>query len=403
MKRLLLLVPTTSYRVGDFLDAAHGLGAEVAVASELPQVLESHGSTVSVDFRDLDQGVRQIVAYAGRYPLAAIVATDEETTLLAALASRELGLAHNTPESVEAAGNKFRFRTVLANSGLKAPGFSLLSTADDPERLADGAVYPGVLKPLAMSASRGVIRVDGRDEFIAAFRRIKEILELDGGRRDSHILAEEYVPGREVALEGLLSGGRLRVLALFDKPDPLEGPFFEETIYVTPSRLSQEDQDAVADTAATAVAALGLTDGPIHGEFRLNDGGVWIIDLAARSIGGLCARTLRFGAGIRLEEIILRHALALPAMVEDRETDAAGVMMIPIPQAGTLSRSEGLKAARSVPGVEDVTISIPRGQIVTPLPEGSRYLGFIFARGNTPGAVEAALREAHGRLRFIID
>jgi biotin carboxylase len=403
MKRLLLLVPTTSYRVGDFLDAAHGLGAEVAVGSDQPQVLESHGRTVNVDFRNLDEGVQQIVAYAGTYPLLAIVATDEETTLLAALASRQLGLAHNTPESVEAAGNKFRFRTALANSGLKAPRFSLLSIADDPERLADGVVYPGVLKPLAMSASRGVIRVDGRDEFIDAFRRIKGILEQDGGRGDKHILAEEYVPGREVALEGLLSGGRLRVLALFDKPDPLEGPFFEETIYVTPSRLSRRDQDAVADTAATAVTALGLTDGPIHGEFRLNDGGVWIIDLAARSIGGLCARTLRFGAGIRLEEIILRHALGMEAAFEERESEAAGVMMIPIPEAGTLRRADGLKAARSVPGVEDVTIAIARGQIVTPLPEGSRYLGFIFARGTAPSAVEAALREAHCRLRFTID
>ena len=401
MKRLLLLVPTTSYRVGDFLDAAQRLGAEVAVGSDQSQLLESHGRTVSVDFRDLDEGVRQIVAYAGRYPLVAIVPTDEETTLLAALASRALGLPHNTPGAVEAAGNKFRFRTVLANSGLKAPRFSLFSTADDPERLADEAAYPGVLKPLTMSASRGVIRVDGRDEFISAFRRIKGILE--GRDEEKHILAEEYVPGREVALEGLLAGGRLRVLALFDKPDPLEGPFFEETIYVTPSRLPLAEQDAVADTAATAVAALGLTDGPIHGEFRLNGGGVWVIDLAARSIGGLCARTLRFGAGIRLEEIILRHALAMPETIAERETDAAGVMMIPIPEEGTLRRADGLKAARSVSGVEDVTITIPRGQAVVPLPEGSRYLGFIFARGDTPVAVEAALREAHGRLRFTID
>ena len=403
MKRLLLLVPTTSYRVGDFLDAAHGLGVDVAVGSDQPQVLESHGRTVTVDFRDLDLGVQRIVAYAGRYPLAAIVPTDEESTLLAALASRELGLDHNTPESVEAAGNKFRFRTVLANSGLKAPRFSLLSAADDPERLAGEATYPGVLKPLSMSASRGVIRVDGPDEFIGAFRRIKELLKADGGGGDSHILAEDYVPGREVALEGLLTGGRLRVLALFDKPDPLEGPFFEETIYVTPSRLSRAEQDAVADTAATAVAALGLTDGPIHGEFRLNAQGVWVIDLAARSIGGLCARTLRFGAGIRLEEIILGHALGMEPTIEDREADAAGVMMIPIPGAGTLRRAEGLESARSVPGVEDVTITIARGQAVVPLPEGSRYLGFIFARGETPGAVVSALREAHGRLRFTID
>ena len=403
MKRLLLLVPTTSYRVGDFLAAAHGLGVDVAVGSGRPQVLESHGRTVTVDLGDLEKGVRQIVAYAGRYPLLAIVPTDEETTLLAALASKALGLPHNTPESVEAAGNKFRFRTVLANSGLTAPKFSLYSIGDDPKRLADEAGYPAVLKPLAMSASRGVIRVDSRDEFIAAFRRIKGILEGDERRGDKHILAEDYVPGREVALEGLLAEGRLRVLALFDKPDPLEGPFFEETIYITPSRLSRAERDAVADTAATAVAALGLTSGPVHGEFRLNGRGVWVIDLAARSIGGHCARTLRFGAGIRLEELILRHALGLPEATEEREALAAGVMMIPIPGAGILRSAGGLKSARSVPGVEDVTITIPRGQAVVPLPEGSRYLGFIFARGDTPGAVEAALREAHGRLRFTID
>ena len=198
-------------------------------------------------------------------------------------------------------------------------------------------------------------------------------------------------------------GDRLHVLALFDKPDPLEGPFFEETIYVTPSRLTQVEQDAVADTAATAVAALGLTSGPIHGEFRLNGRGVWVIDLAARSIGGLCARTLRFGAGIRLEEMILRHALGRTDTIEEREAESAGVMMIPIPGAGTLRRAGGLTGARAVPGVEDVTITIPRGQALVPLPEGSRYLGFIFARGDTPGAVEAALREAHGRLQFTID
>ena len=403
MKRLLLLVPTTSYRVGDFLAAAQRLGVVVAVGSDQPQVLASHGRAVTVDFLDPEKGVQQIIAYAGSFPLLAIVPTDEESTLLAALASRALGLAHNTPESVEAAGNKFRFRTVLANSGLRAPRFSLHSTGDDPERLADEAGYPCVLKPLAMSASRGVIRVDDRGEFIGAFRRIKGILERDGGPRDKHILAEDYVPGREVALEGLLAGDRLHVLALFDKPDPLEGPFFEETIYVTPSRLTQVEQDAVADTAATAVAALGLTSGPIHGEFRLNGRGVWVIDLAARSIGGLCARTLRFGAGIRLEEMILRHALGRTDTIEEREAESAGVMMIPIPGAGTLRRAGGLTGARAVPGVEDVTITIPRGQALVPLPEGSRYLGFIFARGDTPGAVEAALREAHGRLQFTID
>lgn len=409
MARLLLLIPTTSYRVGDFLAAARGLDVEVAVGSNRRQVLEKYaqGGTVTLDFRNLEKGVEQVLAYARNYPLRAIVPVDEESVELAAKACHALGLPHNAPEAVAATRNKYRLRTRLANSGLPAPRFTLVSVGDDPVRAAEAAVYPCVLKPLALAAGRGVIRADDTAAFVAAFRRIVEILKrpdaaADGGAGD-HILVEEYVPGGEVALEGLLHGGRLNVLALFDKPDPLEGPYFEETIYVTPSRLSDEAQRTVAATTARAASALGLHDGPIHAELRLNDEGPWVLEVAARSIGGLCARTLRFGAGIGLEELILRHALGLPIASLKRESRAAGVMMIPIPKAGTLREVSGIHAARSVPGVEDITITIPLGQEVVPLPEGYKYLGFIFARADGPAAVEAALREAHCRLDFAIE
>ncbi len=407
--RLLLLIPATSYRVADFLDAAHRLGVDVAVGSNQRHVLEafSDGRTVAISFLDLEKGVREICAYARDYPLRAVLGVDEETTVLASKASKALGLAHNTPESVEATANKFRFRTVLANSGLLTPPFSLLTIDADPERAAREAVYPCVLKPLMLSASRGVIRADNRGEFITAFHRITRILEQPDvvilGDAAQHILVEGYVAGREVALEGLLDRGRLTVLALFDKPDPLDGPFFEETIYVTPSRLSEFWQSRVRDATVQAIAALGLKDGPIHAELRLNDQGPWVIEVGARSIGGLCARALRFGAGISLEELILSHVLGLPIETMAREDKAAGVMMIPIPQAGVLGSVGGLEAARSVAGVDDVTITIPKGQEVVPLPEGNRYLGFIFARGDSPEAVEEALRDSHHCLRFQID
>jgi len=406
--RLLLLIPTTSYRVADFLDAAHRLGVDVAVGSNQRQVLEAYagGRTVTIDFQNLEKGVREICAYARDYPVGAVLGVDEETTVLAAKASKALGLAHNAPESVEATTNKFRFRAVLANSGLLVPPFSLLTVDADPERAAREAAYPCVLKPLVLSASRGVIRADNPDEFFTAFRRIARILEQPDvaalGDAAKQILVEGYVAGREVALEGLLDGGRLTVLALFDKPDPLEGPFFEETIYVTPSRLPESWQGRVRDATARAVGALGLRDGPIHAELRLNDQGPWVIEVAARSIGGLCARALRFGAGIRLEELILSHVLGLPIATMAREDRAAGVMMIPIPRAGVLASVGGLEAARRVAGVDDVTITIPQGQEVVPLPEGNKYLGFIFARGNSPEAVEEALRDSHRRLRFQI-
>src|SRR6185503_17135 len=264
--------------------------------------------------------------------------------------------------------------------------------------------YPCVLKPLSLSASRGVIRANDAREFVAAFRRISAILEMtdvslpDEARRA--LLVEEFIPGVEVALEGLLVGGTLHVLAIFDKPDPLDGPFFEETIYVTPSRLPAPTQARVAAVTRDACSALGLTEGPIHAELRVNERGPFVLEVAARSIGGLCARTLTFGTGLSLEDLILCHALGRPLESLERERRAAGVMMIPIPRAGCLVSVSGVEEARAVGAVEDVVITMHPGQEVIPLPEGWQYLGFIFARAETPAAVEGALREAHARLRF---
>ena len=297
MQRLLLLVPTTSYRISDFLGAARRLDVDVTVGSNRRQVLEkySQGRTVTLDFRNSEKGTKQIIDFARRYPLQAIVAVDEDTTVLAAKASEALGLPHNSPSSVAAAANKYRFRTVLAEAGLPSPGFTALSIEDDPAEVAHRVDYPCVLKPLALSASRGVIRADDPAGFAAAFYRIGKILNdayagSPAGTAD-HILVEDYIPGTEVALEGLLDRGQLSVLALFDKPDPLQGPFFEETIYVTPSRLPAEVQHAVTTATARAVTALGLHDGPIHAELRIDEKGPVIIELAARSIGGLCSRS----------------------------------------------------------------------------------------------------------------
>ena len=411
MARLLLLIPTTSYRVGDFMAAAEGLDVELVVGSNQRPVLEQFAAerSLALDFADMAEGQRQIEAYAGDYPLTAILGVDDDTLLLAALASAALGLAHNSPDSVIAARNKYRFRSALANAGPPSPAFRLMNIeTDDGAREARQASYPCVLKPLALAASRGVIRADDEAGFLAARLRIMAILDQPdvvamGGEGARQILIESYIPGFEVAVEGLLHDGRLEILALFDKPEPLVGPYFEETIYITPSRLPAATQDDIAATARATVAALGLRHGPIHGEFRINDDGVWPLEMAARSIGGLCSRTLRFGAGVALEELILRHALGLPAADRQRQQRPAGVMMIPTPKTGTLREVRGLEDARAVPGVDDVTISIAPGRPVAPPPEGYRYLGFIFARGHSPDAVEETLRTAHARLEIIIE
>jgi biotin carboxylase len=249
-----------------------------------------------------------------------------------------------------------------------------------------------VLKPVGLSASRGVIRADDLDAATAAAERIRAIV-------DGPLLAEEYVPGVEVAVEGLVvDEGRVEILAVFDKPDPLEGPFFEETIYVTPSRLPPETLALVHDLTARAARAIGLTGGPIHAEIRIDGDRASVVEIAARSIGGLCARTLRFGAGIALEELILRHALGLPVDDLERERAASGVMMLPIPRAGVLEAVRGQDEARAIAGITGLEITVPPGRRVVPLPEGDRYLGFLFARADRPEQVEAALRAGYAAL-----
>jgi biotin carboxylase len=410
---LLLLVSTRSYRTEDFLAAAGRMGVPVLIGSDLcHEVEETFGARpglVSLDYRRPAQAAERVASLAKDQPIRGIVPTDEGTAVIAALAAARLGLAHNPPEATRRAANKHAQREALAAAGLAVPPFSLHPLADGPENAALRVKYPCVLKPLVLSASRGVIRADDPASFVSAWRRIEKILadarserrpkDEEGARA---ILVEGFVSGAEIALEGLLRGGRLEVLALFDKPDPLDGPFFEETLYITPSRHPAEVQQAAERAVAEAARALGLVEGPLHAELRLPSSGPVVLEVAARSIGGLCARTLRFGAGVSLEEIVIAHAIGLPLAHLSRERRAAGVMMLPIPHAGVLRGVGRIERARLVPGIEDVVITIPEGREVQPLPEGDAYLGFAFARGERPEEVEAALREAHATLHIDI-
>jgi len=408
MPRLLLLLPATTYRAEAFLEAARKLKLDVVVGSKKAAVPGDLGDAafLPLNLHDLEEAVRSVVEFARTTPIDVVVGVDEHTTVVAAVISAALGLPHNPVTAVAAARNKHRMRELLHARGLLVPRFALFSVDDAPAAIAEKIAFPCVVKPISLSASCGVIRANDRDEFVAAFHRVAALLEKLGeeklGEGTGKILVEDFVPGREMALEGLLTNGELRVLALFDKPDALDGPFFEETIYVTPSRLPSAVQREVTSCAARAARALGLGEGPVHGELRVSDRGVWVIEIAARSIGGRCSRALRFAAGLSLEEVILRHALRMDIPSLDREGRAAGVMMLPIPRAGMLEEVRGREKALTVPGIEDLEITAQLGDELVPLPEGTRYLGFLIARGKTPEAVEAALRNAHRRLEFVI-
>jgi biotin carboxylase len=410
MSRLLILASKLGYQTRSFAEAARALGVEVVFASDRCHQLEDPWSdgAIALHFDRPEEAARRIVAQSLVRPVDGLVALGDRPTTTAAFAARALGLAYNHPVAVENCRSKLRQREILREAGLPVPGFFSFRLDKRLERILPRVQFPCVVKPLRLAASQGVIRANNPEEFQAAVARIRALLEspeiqVTHEEDLDRLLVERYIHGAEVAVEGLLTRGRLRILAIFDKPDPLEGPYFEETIYVTPSRLPEEMWDRVADCAAATVRALGLEHGPVHAEFRVNEQGPWVLEAAPRPIGGLCSRALRFGSKrILLEELLVRHALRMDGWDLDREDDASGVMMIPVPTSGVLEGVEGEELARATPCIEDVQITTRLHDFIAAWPEGSSYLGFIFARGSSPAEVESALRLAHSHLRFEI-
>jgi len=393
MKRVLFFAATTGYQVREFAEAARALDIELVLATDRCHILDNPwgDDAAPVRFEDPEPGIESLAA---RGPFDGILAVGDRPACVAAQAAEYLGrLRYHPAEAARVAANKLLTREHFRAAGLRVPGFRIYSSTSPVGDIR----YPCVLKPLDASASRGVIRADNAEEFRQAAERIARMHTGKAG----DILVEDYIPGREFALEGVVTAGRLQTLALFDKPDPLEGPYFEETIYVTPSRETPEMQAQIRDAAQAAVGALGLTDGPVHAEMRVNGLGVWMLEVAARPIGGLCARVLRFNDG-SLERLLLRHAVGEDVSGFHLAPGAHGVMMIPIPHAGVYRGVVGLEEARQVPGVEDIVITAKEGQQMLPLPEGSAYLGFLFFRGPTADEVEKGLREAHLRLQFLL-
>jgi biotin carboxylase len=406
--RVLLLLPTRTYRAAAFLEAAGRLGLEVVVGSDEGSSL-GHlmaGRQLVVDLGRPEEAAERAAELARRHPLDAVVGVDEAAVTAAAVVAARLGLRHSPPAAVAATRDKRRLRAALAAAGVAQPAWEAVPAVSSVAAAAAARLgYPVVVKPVDLAGSRGVIRADGPAELAAAVERISRMLAAEpgcAGPQPPPLLVERFTAGPEVAVEGLVEAGRLRVLAVFDKPDPLDGPYFEETLYVTPSRLPVSDVEAVRHLCATAVDALGLVEGPIHAELRLPASGrPAVIEVAARSIGGRCSTALRFAGGASLEELILRRAVGLP-VGEPRLEGAAGILMLPIERAGRLVEVEGLDRARVVAGVEGVSIGIPPGERLVPLPEGDRYLGFAVARGEDAAGVEAALRRVWAELRVVV-
>jgi hypothetical protein len=413
-KRLLLFTAKLGYQTRSFEDAAQKLGVQLVYVTDRCHQLEDPwgDQAIAVHFESPEAAAYTVMEALRGQDVRGILALGDRPAVAAAYTARGLGLHFNHPAAVEACRSKLRMREVFREAGLRVPWFRHFPIDPAPEPALFGISYPCVLKPLSLSASQGVVRANNRQEFLAAAARVRRLLESPEIRATrepnlDQMLVEGYIPGSEVAVEGLLTDGALRALAIFDKPDPLEGPYFEETFYVTPSRLPESQQHAVLQCARDATRALGLSHGPIHAEFRINEAGVWPLEVAPRPIGGLCARALRFSSGeapepIGLEELLLRHALELPGCDSPREGVASGVLMIPVPKTGILEGVTGEEAARSTLGITELIITARLLDYIAAWPEGSSYLGFLFARGSAPEEVEQAIRRAHEKLGFTI-
>jgi formate-dependent phosphoribosylglycinamide formyltransferase (GAR transformylase) len=420
-KKLLLFAAKLGYQTRSLDEAAQRLGVDVIfVTDRCHQLDDPWGDrAIAVHFESPEVAAYSVMEAARKLgpngevaTIDGILAFGDRPAVTAAYVARGLGIAYNHPAAVEACRSKLRMREVFRDAGLRGPWFRNVAVSPVVEPALMGISYPCVLKPISLSASQGVVRANSREEFVAAAERIRKLLASPEilARKEAgldRLIVEGFIAGREVAVEGLLTDGELRVLAIFDKPDPLDGPYFEETIYVTPSRLSAAELREIERSARDAVRAIGLTQGPVHAEFRVNEEGVWALEVAPRPIGGLCARALRFvgrsdGEVVGLEELLLRHAVGLPGGDWAREAEASGVMMIPVPKSGVLERVEGVEAARGVEGITEVEITARVHDFIAGWPEGSSYLGFLFARGAEPEAVERALREAHTELKFTI-
>lgn len=396
-----------------FAEAAGRMGVELVYATDrCDQIEDPWGDkAIAVRFHEEWRSADAILKTIDKNPVDALIAVGDRPTVMAAHLARLLGLPGNPPEAAAASRDKRLFRERLKAAGMPAPAFFAVPASTDVDTILDRVSFPAVIKPTILSASRGVIRVDDPLSLATAFARVRQLLQSADVRQlhdpESDVIQiEEFIPGTEYAIEGVLDHGALRVLAIFDKPDPLDGPFFEETIYVTPSRVNLGIQRQITDAVAGAASALGLHHGPIHAECRVNGRGVYMLEAAARPIGGLCAKVLRFernGVGIGFEEFLLRHALGEPVEDWHVEPAASAVMMIPIPRSGVYRRVENVEDAAAVPGIVEIVITAKPDQQMLALPEGHSYLGFIFARAARPEEAERAVREAHARLRFAID
>ncbi|MBS1256004.1 MAG: Alanine--anticapsin ligase [Deltaproteobacteria bacterium] len=407
---VILIIPSASYRSNAFMNAADKLDLKILVVTDNSQVFSDQfpDNIITMNFDHWTEKLDEISEWSDRFNLMAVIGVDEESILLAAIFSQYLGIEHNSIESVMRTKNKLLMRFELKKARMNCPWFRSFSIEKLPDDIIEEINFPCVIKPTFLSASQGVLRVNNEQEFKEGFQILTDLLSQKkikkrGGEEANYIMVEEYIPGNEVSIEGIVSQGKLKILAIFDKPEPLEGPTFEETIFVTPTTLSGSMQSSLYETAQQAMETLGIVKGPVHIEVRINSNGNYILECASRSIGGMCSKILEFQGGMSLEELILRSSLGRNIEKSNLSDTAKGVMMMPIKNSGKLKEMRGVEEAISVDGITDLQITIKPGEMLDPLPKGDRYLGFLFAEGKNQEMVIKDLKNAWSKIEVVTE
>lgn len=398
----MLIAPSRSYRVASYINAARQLGYQILIVSDSEHSLVSSiANGITVDFQQQDSAYAIIVKSLRHQNILAVIATDDLVVTLSSRVARRLGLPHNDPEATRLTYRKDLARIRLQQQGCNVPDYSVCPF-DEMVEYSTKVSFPVVLKPLMLSGSRGVIRADNPQQFILAAKTIQRILTKQpcDEYESQHFLIEQFLKGDEIAIDGFMQDGKFILLSLFDKPEPMNGPYFEESYYITPGRQSEQLQQDIIEEVSKCCRAYGLTHGPIHAEARITEKGIFLIEMASRTIGGQCAQLIEYVLAKKLEEIIIR-LLCFEPMQLQTNNQYAGVLMIPITQTGVLKRVEGLLQARQVKHVSNIEIHIQPGYELIPLPEGSSYLGFIFASADSFDKTWQALQQAHHLLKFI--
>lgn len=357
-----------------------------------------------------DRSSKEVAAYVERQCegllVSGVLASDDWDVVAAAMIADKLGLRFVGVETALAATNKFLMRQRLRNGGAVVPDFQCFAIGDNAGEIAKSLRFPVVIKPTYGQGSLGVIRADTVDEFEKAFQYTSRIIvDLDmrpsAVRDRSGILVEQYIPGEEYTVELLMHEGKPYSLAVFEKPDPLEGPYFEEGIYVTPIRRDEKIRSLLVEAAIRGSRALGIETGPCHCELRLSGELPYILEIAARPIGGFCSQVFADLMGFDLHDLVLQNAVGLPVMPPPiADGVALGVMMLPVPGRGNLARVSGVDRALDIDGIMSVKIHVEAGSRILPYPEQSCYIGTVLATGSSADEVVARLKSAAKAVSF---